>query len=111
MAEQAVPLIIETRLRAIEKSQSAMNGVMGLILDTLQAQTSLLRELTAYARDEPDTSPMVNTLMRLTDAVLQTGESIDTMSAKFDELPATIAAIIGGELFEKAGETPHAKGA
>ena len=93
MSELAAIATIEARLRAIENGQTAMNGALGLMLDTLQVQTNLLRELTEYARDEPGPSPIVKTLTTLSDAVIQMGSSIDTMSQKFDDLPGAIAAI------------------
>ena len=93
MSEYAASAMIEARLRAIENCQTVMNGALGLMLDTLQVQTSLLRELTEYARDEPGPSPMAKTLTTLSDAVIRMGVSIDTMSQKFDDLPGAIAAI------------------
>lgn len=93
MSEHAVTSMIEARLRAIENGQTAMNGALGLMLDTLQVQTNLLRELTEYARDEPGPSPLLQTLTKLSDAIVQMGVSIDTMSQKFDDLPGAIAAI------------------
>ncbi len=98
MSEHAVPATIYARLRAIENGQMAINGALGLMLDTLQVQTNLLRELTEYARDEPGPSPIVKTLSRLSDVVLQMGASIDTMSQGFDGLPEAIAAILVAEL-------------
>ena len=93
MSEHAAIPMIEALLRAIENGQTAMNGALGLMLDTLQVQTNLLRELTEYARDEPGPSPIAKTLTTLSDAVIQMGVSIDTMSQKFDDLPGAIAAI------------------
>lgn len=94
MSEHAALAMIEARLRAIENGQTAMNGAFGLMLDTLHVQTNLLRELTEYARDEPGPSPIVKTLTTLSDAIIQMGVSIDTVSQKFDELPGAIAAIV-----------------
>ena len=93
MSEHAATAKIEARLGVIEYSQKAMNGALGLMLDTLQVQTNLLRELTEYARDEPGPSPIVKTLTTLSEAIVQMGLSIDTMSQKFDDLPGAISAI------------------
>jgi len=98
MLEHAVLTAIEARLRAIENGQSAMNGALGLMLDTLQVQTNLLRELAEYARDEPGPSPLAESLIKLSDAVVQMGASIDSMSQKFDELPGAIGAEIDAVL-------------
>lgn len=98
MSEHAVLNAIEARLRAIENGQSAMNGALGLMLDTLQVQTNLLCELAEYARDEPVPSPLAESLIKLSDAVVQMGESIDTMSQRFDELPGAIGAEIDAVL-------------
>jgi hypothetical protein len=92
MSDSAYSAIIETRLRAIEAGQNAMNGALGLMLDTLHAQTVLLRELADYARDEPGPSPLVESLQKLSLAVVSMGESIDAMTHKIDALPREIVA-------------------
>lgn len=111
MSEHAAIAKIEARLRAIENGQTAMNGALGLMLDTLQVQTSLLRELTEYARDEPGPSPIVKTLTTLSDAVIQMGASIDMMSQKFDDLPGAIAAIFEPGMDEAAPLGQRGEGA
>jgi hypothetical protein len=103
--------MIESRLRAIENGQTAMNGALGLILDTLQVQTNLLRELAEYARDEPGPSPMIKTLTTLSDAVIQMGVSTDTMSQKFDDLPGVIAAIFETSMDDAAPGGQRGEGA
>ena len=102
MSEHAAIATIEARLRAIENGQTAMNSALGLMLDTLQVQTNLLRELTEYARDEPGPSPIVKNLTTLSDAVIQMGVSIETMSQKFDDLSEAIAAIFEAGIDEGA---------
>ena len=111
MSEHAASAMIEARLRAIESGQMAMNGALGLMLDTLQVQTNLLRELTEYARDEPGPSPIVKTLTTLSDAVVQVGVSLKTMSQKFDDLPAAIAAIFEPGMEDAAPFGQHEEGA
>lgn len=111
MSEHTISAMIEARLRAIENGQTAMNGALGLMLDTLQAQTNLLRELTEYARDEPGPSPLVQTLTKLSDVVIQMGASIDTMSQRFDDLPEAIAAIFETGMDDAAPSGPRGEGA
>ena len=54
--------IIIARLTALEAGQNAMNGALGLMLDTLQAQTNLLRRLHEFAKEEPAESPATKIL-------------------------------------------------
>ena len=84
--------IIVARLTALEAGQNAMNGALGLMLDTLQAQTNLLRRLHEYAKDEPAESPIAKILGELTGAIMELDASIGGMEKKFDRLAGTIIA-------------------
>ena len=57
---------VTTRLAALESGQRTMNQALGLMLDTLQQQTHLLREIAAVAPDEPGASPILQGLDALT---------------------------------------------
>ncbi|HTU54093.1 MAG TPA: hypothetical protein VMF62_08995 [Acetobacteraceae bacterium] len=85
------------RLAALEAGQAAMIEAMGLMLDTLQQQTNLLRELAEAAKDEPGPSPIMRTLDELTGAVVRMGAGIETLGGKLDALPDAIGAVIDGE--------------
>jgi hypothetical protein len=80
------------RLTALEAEQTAMNRALGLMLDTLQQQTNLLREIAAAVQDEPGPSPVLQSLDDLTGAVVQMGAGIELMSTKVDALPDAISA-------------------
>jgi hypothetical protein len=84
------------RLAALESGQTAMNQALGLMLDTLQQQTNLLREIAAAVKDDPGPSPIVQSLDELTGAVVQMGAGIETLSAKMDALPDAISAAMDG---------------
>jgi hypothetical protein len=84
--------VVVARLTALEAGQSAMNGALGLMLDTLQAQTHLLRKLNEYASEEPAASPVAKILSELTSAIVDLDASIGTMEKKFDRLEDNIAA-------------------
>jgi len=85
-----------TRLTALETGQTAMNQALGLVLDTLQQQTNLLREIAAAVHDEPGPSPVLESLDELTAAVVQMGIGIDSLSTKLDTLPDAISAAMDG---------------
>jgi len=85
-----------TRLSALEAGQGAMNQALGLMLDTLQQQTNLLREIAAAAQDEPGPSPVLQSLDELIEAVVQMGVGIEALNTKLDALPDTISAAMDG---------------
>jgi hypothetical protein len=96
MVETPPADLTTARLTALEAGQSAMNQVLGLMLDTLQQQTNLLREIADAVKDEPGPSPIVQSLDELIGAVLQMGVGIETLSAKLDALPDAISAAMDG---------------
>ena len=91
-AEGMTPDMIGVRLAALAAGQTAMNSALGLMLDTLQAQTSLLRTLAEYASETPGPSPVLKYLGELTSAVMDMDASIGSLEKKFDRLADTIAA-------------------
>ncbi len=84
--------IIVPRLAALEAGQNAMNGALGLMLDTLQAQTNLLRKLNEYASEEAPPSPVGKILSELMSAIMDLDGSIGSLEKKFARLSDTIAA-------------------
>lgn len=84
--------IIVPRLEALQSGQNTMNAALGLMLDTLQVQTNLLRRLNEYAKDEPAESPVTKVLGELTSAIMELDSSIGGMEKKFDQLAGKIAA-------------------
>jgi hypothetical protein len=84
--------IIVPRLIALESGQTAMNGALGLMLDTLQAQTNLLRKLNEYASEEAAPSPVAKILSELMSAIMDLDASIGSLEKKFDRLSDTISA-------------------
>ena len=97
-SEKITPALLDTRLTALEAGQAKMNGVLGLMLDTLHLQTNLLRKLTEYASEQPAPSPALKILGELATAVLQMDASIETMAGRFGELSETIATAFEIEL-------------
>jgi hypothetical protein len=95
VVEASLAEIVVARLTALEAGQNAMNGALGLMLDTLQAQTNLLRRLHEYAKDEPAESPATKILGELTGAITELDASISGMAKKFDHLTGTIIAAYG----------------
>lgn len=89
--------VIVARLTAIELGQNAMNGALGLMLDTLQAQTNLLRRLHEFAKDEPADSPVTKVLRELVDAIMDLDASIGGVEKKFERLTNIIADAYGAD--------------
>ncbi len=85
--------MVMPRLAALEAGQNAMNAALGLMLDTLQAQTNLLRRLNEYAKDEPAESPITKVLGELISSIMELDASIGGMEKKFDGLADMIAAV------------------
>lgn len=101
--------LVVTRLTAIETGQSAMNGALRLMLDTLQVQTNLLRKLNEYATEEPAPSPVAKLLGELASAIMEFDASIGGMEKKFDRLSDIIAAAYDLELAGKSNPTINGK--
>jgi hypothetical protein len=89
--------VILARLSAIEAGQSTMNGALGLMLDTLQAQTNLLRRLHEFAKDEPADSPASKILQELLGAIMDLDASVGGIDKKFESLTSTLLAVFGAE--------------
>jgi hypothetical protein len=101
--------IVVARLAAIEAGQNAMNGALGLMLDTLQVQTNLLRKLNEYATEEPAPSPVAKLLGELASAIMELDASIGGMEKKFDRLSDIIAAAYDLEPTNKSSPTINGK--
>jgi hypothetical protein len=83
---------LDARLKVVSGQQANILSALGMILDTLRAQTKMLQQLTALARDEPASSPLVESLDDLTGAVLAMDGSLQTMAGQLDGLPKAISA-------------------
>jgi hypothetical protein len=107
-ASSALADVIVARLTAIELAQNAMNGALGLMLDTLQAQMNLLRRLHEFAKDEPVDSPVTKVLRELVDAIMGLDASVGGVEKKFERLTNIIADAYGEDGVEKS--SPVANG-
>jgi len=83
---------IAARLAALDAGQAAMNGALGLMLDTLHAQTSLLRKLAEFAAEDSAPSPLLKTLQELTAAIMELDASVGDVERKFDHLARALTA-------------------
>ena len=90
---KAEDIIIE-RLNALQTGQDAMNGALGLMIDTLRSQTTLLKKLSEYAAEEPASSPVTKVLGELTSAIMDLDASVGTMGMKFDRMSEAMAAAV-----------------
>ena len=93
---------IATRLAALDAGQAAMNGALGLMLDTLHVQTTLLRKLSEFAAADSAPSPLLKTLQGLTEAIMDLDASVGDVERKFDGLAQVLSVAFG----IPPGETP-----
>ena len=93
---------IAARLAALDAGQAAMNGALGLMLDTLHTQTVLLRKLGEFAAEDAVPSPLLKTLQELTAAIMDLDASVGDVERKFDGL---------AQLLSVAFEMPLGEGA
>lgn len=93
---------IASRLAAIDAGQAAMNGALGLMLDTLHVQTTLLRKLSEFAAEGSAPSPLLKTLQGLTAAIMELDASVGDVELKFDGLAQVLSVAFGVPL----GEAP-----
>ena len=75
---------------------SAMETAMGLMIDTMQLQSNLLREIADAVRQEPGKSPIVTALDELTQAVVQMGANVEILAQQFEVLPDELASALNG---------------
>ena len=98
MPPPASPLSLEaiaTRLAALDAGQAAMNGALGLMLDTLHVQTILLRKLGEFAAEDSAPSPLLKTLQSLTAAIMDLDASVGDVERKFDGLAQVLSVAFG----------------
>ena len=75
---------------------SAMETAMGLMIDTMQLQSNLLREIADAVRQEPGELPIVTALDELTQAVVQMGANVEILAQRFEVLPDELASALNG---------------
>lgn len=88
--------VIAARLAALDAGQAAMNGALGLMLDTLHVQTTLLRKLNEFAAEDATPSPLLTTLQGLTAAIMELDASVGDVERKFDGLAQILSEAFGG---------------
>ena len=103
---------IATRLAALDAGQAAMNGALGLMLDTLHVQTTMLRKLSEFATADSTPSPLLKTLQGLTAAIMELDASVGDVERKFDGLALVLKVAFGVPLSEASldhngPEWPH----
>ena len=86
---------IAKRLAALDAGQAAMNGALGLMLDTLHVQTTMLRKLSEFAIEDTAPSPLLKTLQGLTAAIMDLDASVGNVERKFDGLAQVLSVALG----------------
>ncbi len=89
-----------------------MNGALGLMLDTLHVQTTMLRKLSEFATADSAPSPLLKTLQGLTEAIMDLDASVGDVERKFDGLAHVLKVAFGVPLSEASldhnrPEWPH----
>lgn len=87
MSDVISPTEVSTRLIAME-------AAMGLMIDTMQQQSNLLREIAEAVRQEPGVSPVVTALDELAQAVVVMGASVEILAQRFAALPDELASAL-----------------
>jgi hypothetical protein len=101
--------VISSRLATLATGQTAMNSALGLMLDTLHAQTNLLRKLSEYASETPAPSPVAKVLGELVSAVTDMDTSIGSLEKTFGELSRTISDAFEIKLDQAAAPQPDGR--
>jgi hypothetical protein len=86
---------IAARLTSLDAGQAAMNGALGLMLDTLHVQITLLRKLSEFAAEDSAPSPLLKTLQGLTAAIMELDASVGDVERKFDGLAQVLSTAFG----------------
>ena len=97
---------VDDQLKFVGGQQRNILSALGMILDTLRAQGKMLQQLTALAREEPASSPLMQSLDDLTGAITAMDASVMAMSGQLDGLPKAIST----ELAESRGPIAPAGG-
>jgi hypothetical protein len=84
---------IAARLTSLDAGQAAMNGALGLMLDTLHVQITLLRKLSEFAAEDSAPSPLLKTLQGLTAAIMELDASVGDVARPLACRSATIRPI------------------
>ena len=101
---------IASRLAALDAGQAAMNGALGLMLDTLHVQTTLLRKLGEFATADSAPSPLLKTLQGLTAAIMELDASVGDVERKFDGLAQLLRSAFGEPPDQNGPEWPQSPG-
>jgi hypothetical protein len=96
---------LDSRMKVISGQQANILSALSMILDTLRAQSKILQQLSALARDEPSSSPLLDSLNDLTTAVVAMDGSVQTMSGRLDGLPEAIGTELGRRRWQTPMET------
>ena len=79
-------------MRFISGQQKNILSALGMILDTLRAQGKMLQQLTKLAREEPGSSPLMQSLDDLTTAITSMDANLQGMAVQLEGLPKAISA-------------------
>jgi len=88
---------LDSRVKVVSGQQTNILSALGMILDTLRAQSKMLQQLTALAREEPAASATVESLHDLTNAVSAMDGSLQALVGRLDELPQAIVTELSNQ--------------
>jgi len=69
-----------------------IHTVLGQMLSAIEAQTEMLTEVLAAARDEPGDSPVAQALTNLTAAVGENTQAVNTMAESMNDMASLLVA-------------------
>lgn len=89
---------LDARMKVVAGQQANILSALGMMLDTLRIQSKMLEQLMKYAREEPASSPLVESLDSISRAIEAMDGSLQTVSGQIETLPKAI-----GEELVRAG--------
>lgn len=81
---------LDARMNAIAGQQANILSALGMMLDTLRIQSKMLEQLMKYAREEPASSPLIESIDSMSRAIEAMDGSLQTMSGQIETLPKAI---------------------
>jgi hypothetical protein len=81
---------LDARMKLVANQQSNILSGLKMMLDTLRIQSKMLEQLMKYAREEPDGSPLTESLESMAHAIEALDGSVQAMSGQIEGLPKAI---------------------
>jgi hypothetical protein len=81
---------LDARMSIVSGQQANILSALSMMLDTLRIQSKMLEQLMKYAREEPASSPLIESLDSMSRAIETMDGSVQAMSGQIEILPKAI---------------------